>query len=141
VAARSTSRSGTGARSCVDRKHARGTPRVETWGALAARRSKALRSAMKITSIETGLYRVPLAEPLVDSTIRLTEWELVISRIRTDNGVAGTGWSYTLGTGGRAIRALIEDTLAPFVLGQDPFHTERLNERLWWAISRMGTGP
>jgi L-alanine-DL-glutamate epimerase-like enolase superfamily enzyme len=95
---------------------------------------------MKITSIETGLYRVPLAEPLVDSTIRLTEWELVISRIRTDNGVAGTGWSYTLGTGGRAIRALIEDTLAPFVLGQDPFHTERINERLWWAISRMGTG-
>jgi L-alanine-DL-glutamate epimerase-like enolase superfamily enzyme len=97
-------------------------------------------ASMKISSIETGLYRIPMAEPLVDSTVRLTDWELVVARVRTDTNLTGVGWSYTIGTGGTAIRALIDDALAPHVLGQDPLHVERINERLWWAVSRMGTG-
>jgi L-alanine-DL-glutamate epimerase-like enolase superfamily enzyme len=95
---------------------------------------------MKITTIETGLYRVPMPEPLVDSTIRLTEWELVISRVGTDDGVTGVGWCYTIGSGGSAMRALAQDVLAPVVVGQDPFHTERISARLWGAVSRMGSG-
>ena len=55
---------------------------------------------MKISSVETIVCRVPLPQPLVDSTIRLTEWELIISTVRTDTGLTGVGWSYTPGTGG-----------------------------------------
>ncbi len=95
---------------------------------------------MKISSVETLVYRVPMPAPLVDSTIRLTEWELVLAKVRTDTNLTGVGWSYTLGTGGAAVRSLIEDMLVPHVVGQDPFHVERINERLWWAISRYGTG-
>lgn len=95
---------------------------------------------MKVISVETGLYRVPLRELLVDSTIRLTEWELVISRVRTDNNLTGVGWCYTLGSGGTAIKALIQDALTPFVLGEDPFHIERIAAKLRWGISRLGTG-
>lgn len=95
---------------------------------------------MKITSVETGLYRVPLREPLVDATIRLTEWELVIARVRTDNHRTGVGWCYTLGSGGTAIKALIQEALTPLVLGEDPFHVERIAAKLWWGISRLGTG-
>ena len=95
---------------------------------------------MKISSVETIVCRVPLPQPLVDSTIRLTEWELIIATVRTDTGLTGVGWSYTPGTGGFAVRSLIEEMLAPHVVGQDPFHIERINARLWWAISRYGTG-
>jgi L-alanine-DL-glutamate epimerase-like enolase superfamily enzyme len=95
---------------------------------------------VKITAVRTGLYRIPLGQPLVDATIRLTEWELIVSRVETDSGVSGVGWCYTLGSGGSAIRALIGDALTPLVLGQDPFHIERIAERLWWGISRLGTG-
>ena len=95
---------------------------------------------MKISSVETDVCRVPMPQPLVDSTIRLTEWELVISKVRTDTNLTGVGWSYTLGTGGAAVRSLIQEMLVPHVVGQDPFHIERINERLWWAISRYGSG-
>ena len=45
--------------------------------------------------------------------------ETPIVRITDSDGVTGTGYSYTIGTGGPSIIALLEHTLAPLVIGRE----------------------
>ncbi|MEM9105082.1 MAG: mandelate racemase/muconate lactonizing enzyme family protein [Pseudomonadota bacterium] len=45
--------------------------------------------------------------------------ETPIVRITDSDGAIGTGYSYTIGTGGPSIIALLEHTLAPMLLGRD----------------------
>jgi len=53
--------------------------------------------------------------------------------------VEGTGVAYTI-RGMRAVKALIEDLLVDVLLGQDPFHTEDIWERMWWGTHFVGRG-
>ena len=45
--------------------------------------------------------------------------ETPIVRITDSDGAVGTGYSYTIGTGGHSVMALLERTLAPALLGRD----------------------
>ncbi len=56
--------------------------------------------------------------------------ETPIVRIRDSDGAEGVGYTYTIGTGGPSIVALLEHTLAPMLIGRDP---ERIQE-LWNAM-------
>src|SRR5260221_6172715 len=46
--------------------------------------------------------------------------ETPMVRIHTSDGIVGTGYSYTIGTGGSSVVALLRDHLAPRLLGRDP---------------------
>ncbi|WP_299556053.1 mandelate racemase/muconate lactonizing enzyme family protein [uncultured Tateyamaria sp.] len=46
--------------------------------------------------------------------------ETPIVRITDSDGAIGTGYTYTIGTGGPSIIALLERTLAPMLIGRDP---------------------
>jgi L-alanine-DL-glutamate epimerase-like enolase superfamily enzyme len=74
---------------------------------------------MRIKRIETECYRVPLPAPWGDQTHRVTHLELVLTKITGDTDDVGTGFSYTVGVGGKAIQALIEWYLAPKMIGAD----------------------
>lgn len=77
-------------------------------------------SAFSIKSIKTEYYRVPLAEPLVDASHGThTFFELIVCRITGDNGIEGVGYTYTGGSGGRAIYSILADDLKPRILGKD----------------------
>jgi L-alanine-DL-glutamate epimerase-like enolase superfamily enzyme len=52
--------------------------------------------------------------------------ETPIVRITDSDGVVGTGYSYTIGTGGPSVMRLIERTLAPALLGRDAEAIERI---------------
>lgn len=95
----------------------------------------------KITAVNASLYNVPLAEVLVDAKHGThTHFELVTVTIETDDGLAGTGYTYTGGRGGYAILAMIEHDLKPFVTGRDAEDIESLYQEMIWHIHYVGRG-
>ena len=95
----------------------------------------------KISAIDACLFNLPLEEPLTDAMHGAhTHFELIIAKVRTENGASGTGYTYTGGRGGRAIHALIEHDLKPFLLGRDASEVEALNEAMEWHLHYVGRG-
>ena len=67
---------------------------------------------MKIERIETAYYRLPL-EPMGDAGHGAIDTEELVTLTLHAEGLEGHGYSYTIGRGGRAVRALIEEDIAP----------------------------
>ncbi|WP_181707724.1 mandelate racemase/muconate lactonizing enzyme family protein [Chthonobacter rhizosphaerae] len=98
-------------------------------------------SGSAIRDVRARLFRVPLDEVLSDAKHGdHTHFELVTVTIRTADGREGTGYTYTGGKGGRAILAMVEDDLTPFLLGRDAGDVEAIAEGLWWHIHYVGRG-
>jgi len=94
---------------------------------------------MRIAGIDTRLYRIPPAVQIEDSIQRISHWEFVVSTVTTDAGISGTGFAYTLGIGGTALRELVDTYLTPLVLGADPRDVERIWTRCWWELHGLGS--
>ncbi|MEM6667279.1 MAG: mandelate racemase/muconate lactonizing enzyme family protein [Pseudomonadota bacterium] len=94
-----------------------------------------------IEAVTTRLFHIPLAEVLVDAKHGdHTHFELVTVTIRLDNGMEGTGYTYTGGKGGRAIAAMIEHDLAPFLLGHGADDVEALYDAMQWHVHYVARG-
>ena len=92
-----------------------------------------------IDRVTTSYYRLPL-EPMGDAGHGLLDTEeLILVEIAAD-GLVGHGYAYTIGRGGRAVRALIEHDLAPLLVGQDATDVEALWDRMWRGILYVGRG-
>ncbi len=95
----------------------------------------------KITSIEARLFNLPLAEVLIDARHPAhTHFQLVTVTVEVEGGMTGTGYTYTGGLGGTAIRSMIEDDLAPFLLGQDSVAVETLYDAMQTRVHYVGRG-
>lgn len=95
---------------------------------------------MRITSAEARCYRVPLPKPWGSATHSITHHELIITRVQADAKREGVGWSYTVGSGGTAVLALLADDLLPRLEGRDPSAVERIWHDLWRATHDAGGG-
>jgi L-alanine-DL-glutamate epimerase-like enolase superfamily enzyme len=95
---------------------------------------------MRITEIETRLYRIPPAVHIEDAIQRVSHWEFIVTTFKTNEGITGTGFAYTNGMGGSAIRELVETYVTPLVLGQDPVDVERIWRNCWWELHSLGSG-
>jgi L-alanine-DL-glutamate epimerase-like enolase superfamily enzyme len=94
-----------------------------------------------IQVVEVRLFRVPLDEVLSDAKHGdHTHFELVTATVRLADGREGIGYTYTGGRGGRAILALIEHDLAPFLVGRDASNIEELYDAMLWHIHYVGRG-
>ncbi len=94
-----------------------------------------------IASIETRLFHVPLAEVLVDAKHGDHHFfELVTATVRLEDGSEGTGYTYTGGKGGHAIKAMIEHDLTPFLVGQDGEDVEALYDAMQWHVHYVARG-
>ena len=94
-----------------------------------------------IRSVEVRLFNVPLAEVLVDAKHgNHTHFELVTATIQLSDGSEGTGYTYTGGKGGQAIKAMIEHDLAPFLIGRDADDVEALYDAMQWHVHYVGRG-
>jgi L-alanine-DL-glutamate epimerase-like enolase superfamily enzyme len=94
-----------------------------------------------IGSVEAGHYRIPLPVTLSDSTHgSIAAFELITVRVRDQEGAEGVGYTYTVGTGGAAIQAVITRELAPWLAGRDAERTEELWQAMWWALHYGGRG-
>ena len=94
-----------------------------------------------IRNIETRLFRVPLAEVLTDAKHGdHTHFEIVTVTVEAEDGASGTGYTYTGGRGGMAIKCMIENDLAPDLVGRDGSSPETLFEWMDWHIHYVGRG-
>lgn len=94
-----------------------------------------------IAELRADHFRVPLPVTLSDSTHgEITHFELVTLRLRDAEGLEGLGYTYTVGTGGAAIHALLERDLRPLLEGADASRIEALWERMWWHLHFVGRG-
>ncbi|MFY0662589.1 MAG: mandelate racemase/muconate lactonizing enzyme family protein [Shimia sp.] len=94
-----------------------------------------------IANVKVGLFDVPLAEVLTDAKHGdHTHFELVTATVVLSGGSEGTGYTYTGGKGGRAIAAMIEHDLAPFLIGRDATDVEALYEAMQWHVHYVARG-
>lgn len=94
-----------------------------------------------ISSVKSRLFRVPLAEILSDAKHgEHTHFELITVTIELDDGSTGTGYTYTGGRGGSAIKSMVEHDLAPSLLGQDGSSPETILDAMEWRIHYVGRG-
>jgi len=95
----------------------------------------------KIKRIKTQLFEVPLDEVLSDAKHGdHFYFELVTTTITLENGMEGTGYTYTGGKGGHAIRAMIDHDLAPAIIGKDSTDIEHIYDFMEWHIHYVGRG-
>jgi L-alanine-DL-glutamate epimerase-like enolase superfamily enzyme len=96
---------------------------------------------MKIVAIDTKHLRIPLAHPMTDATHGvMTHFEVVMVQVETNEGLQGTGYTYTIGHGGAAIRSLIDRELKPILLDCDPTRIDKIWETMWWRMHYIGRG-
>lgn len=95
----------------------------------------------KIVNVEAKRYAIPLAEVLSDAKHGdHTHFELVVCDVTTSDGITGTGYTYTGGKGGYAIRAIIEHDLVEFLQGQCCADIQSLWEEMNWHLHYVGRG-
>ena len=94
-----------------------------------------------IEAVETRLFKVPLAEVLVDAKHGAhTHFDLVTTTVHTADGASGTGYTYTGGRGGHAVAALLRHDVAPFLVGRDAADVEAIHDALFWHLHYVGRG-
>lgn len=94
-----------------------------------------------IEAVTVNRFLVPLAEVLTDAKHGdHSHFELITATVATEDGASGTGYTYTGGRGGSAIVAMIEQDLAPFLLGRDATQIGQLYDDMFWHIHYVGRG-
>lgn len=95
----------------------------------------------RIKQIDCRLFQVPLPEVLSDAKHGDHYFfELVTATITLENGLEGTGYTYTGGKGGYAIKAMIEHDLTPALLRKDGADIEHIYDFMEWHIHYVGRG-
>jgi L-alanine-DL-glutamate epimerase-like enolase superfamily enzyme len=96
---------------------------------------------MTILSVKADHYRIPLDVTLSDATHgEMSSFEFVTVRLATDAGQEGVGFTYTTGSGGAAIRSLVERELMPVLVNSDEDRIEQLWQQMWWRLHYVGRG-
>ncbi|MHA3976893.1 mandelate racemase/muconate lactonizing enzyme family protein [Halovulum sp. GXIMD14794] len=94
-----------------------------------------------IRSVDCELFRIPLAEVLSDAKHGdHTHFQLVTVRIALDDGTEGTGYTYTGGYGGDAIKAMVDTDLKPWLLGRNGGDIDAIYDGMQWLIHYVGRG-
>lgn len=73
------------------------------------------------------LVDLPVKSTRVDAVQSFVKQETIFVRLETDEGLTGTGYSYTIGTGGRAVLSMLTEHLLPRLVNCD----SRQIEKLW----------
>ena len=79
----------------------------------------------KIARIEMLMVDLPPQVVRIDAIQSFQSQETPIVTITDEDGAQGTGYAYTIGTGGPAVMSLLRETLAPRLIGQEAEEIER----------------
>ena len=96
-----------------------------------------------MTTIETVDIRQVDLQPKVKRTDAIQSFvvqETILVTLKCSDGSAGTGYTYTIGTGGSSIVALLHDHLAPLLIGRDPAEYEAIWRDLFFHTHATAVG-
>ena len=93
-----------------------------------------------ITHIELRMVELAPKVERVDAIQSFASQETPILTIYDGDGASGTGFSYTIGTGGPSVMALLEHTLLPRLIGQDADRIDRIWRDLLYSTHATSVG-
>ena len=94
----------------------------------------------RIANIDILRIDLPPPVPRSDAIQSFVTQETPMLRLTMDDGSQGTGYSYTIGTGGSSVTALLRDHLAPRLIGRDPAEIEAIWHDLLFATHATSVG-
>lgn len=94
----------------------------------------------RVTSARAWLVDIPVETKRTDARQAFLKQETILVEVHTDDGASGIGYSYTIGTGGTAVLALLRDNLLPPLLGQDAEQVEAVWRRTYDATRATAVG-
>jgi len=95
----------------------------------------------QIKTVSCTLFRVPLPEVMNDAKHGdHTHFELVTTTITLEDGSQGTGYTYTGGKGGHAVKAMVDFDIAPALIGKDASDIDGIYDFMEWHMHYVGRG-
>ncbi|WP_181703359.1 mandelate racemase/muconate lactonizing enzyme family protein [Chthonobacter albigriseus] len=94
----------------------------------------------RIERIELRMVDLPPKVKRTDAIQSFVSQETPIVTITDSDGAVGTGYSYTIGTGGSSVMRLLADHLAPRLIGRDADHFEAIWRDLEYATHATTIG-
>lgn len=95
---------------------------------------------MRIIRAECFMVDLVPETPRTDAVQSFVKQQTVFVRLETDEGLPGVGYTYTIGTGGHAIMALLHHDLLPQLIGADARLIEQLWQKLFWHTHATAVG-
>src|SRR6201991_3884601 len=89
---------------------------------------------MIITSIRTHILQAPLSQPFAYSRAWYDKRTAMIVEIETDSGLTGWGECY----GPARMTAAVVDSVAPWLVGEDPMRTDHLWQMIYARLRDHG---
>ncbi|QKW17745.1 mandelate racemase/muconate lactonizing enzyme family protein [Kitasatospora sp. NA04385] len=93
-----------------------------------------------ITSATALLADIAVETDRTDAVQSFVKQETILVTLTTTDGLAGTGYAYTIGTGGSSVLALLRDHLLPLLAGKDARNVEGLWQGLFGLTRATTTG-
>ena len=98
------------------------------------------RSSTVIVSAQLRQVDLPPKVVRTDAIQSFVTQETVLLTLRCSDGLEGTGYAYTIGTGGSSVIALLKDHLLPRLIGRDPVHIEAIWKDLFFHTHATAVG-
>ncbi|PQA89399.1 mandelate racemase/muconate lactonizing enzyme family protein [Hyphococcus luteus] len=86
---------------------------------------------MKVTAAESFVLEVPVGGAIADSMQSVERLEFVGLRVDTDAGVAGCGYTVTVGAGGKVLQAVLDSLYIDELIGEDPRNVRQIWSKLY----------
>ena len=94
-----------------------------------------------VARVECRRFHLPLDEVMVDAMHGdHTHFDLITARVIRGDGLEGVGYAFTGGFGGAAIKAVVDDDLAPWLVGRDAGDVEGLHAAMLKRLHYIGRG-
>lgn len=94
----------------------------------------------RIAKVEVLMVDLKPKVKRVDAIQSFVSQETPIVRITDADGAVGTGYSYTIGTGGHSVIELLKRTLVPAIIGREALEIERIWRDLLFLTHATTTG-
>ncbi|MFC9622702.1 mandelate racemase/muconate lactonizing enzyme family protein [Streptomyces sp. NPDC056930] len=96
---------------------------------------------MSIIMTATALLAdIAVEKDRTDAVQAFVKQETILVEITTTDGLQGTGYAYTIGTGGTSVLHLLREHLLPLLAGEDARNVEALWQRLFATTRATATG-
>ncbi|MBP2472013.1 L-alanine-DL-glutamate epimerase-like enolase superfamily enzyme [Crossiella equi] len=116
---------------------------AEVWRLRAARPEVTATSPTRrarIVHAEAFLAEIAVERVRTDAVQAFRAQETIFVELTDEDGATGLGYSYTIGTGGTSVLALLRDHLLPLLQGQDARRIEAIWHRLFAATRSTTVG-
>ena len=94
----------------------------------------------RIEKVELRMVDLPPKVKRTDAIQSFVSQETPIVTITDSDGAVGTGYSYTIGTGGSSVMRLLSDHLVPLIIGEDADCIEAIWRKLEFATNATTIG-